>query len=670
MSEQMDDNNLVPNENVNYSNDSSDDVIPNAIVIKNIPFAIKKEQLLDIIDEMGLPLPYAFNYHFDNGIFRGLAFANFTTTEETLQVINDLNGKDINGRKLKVEYKKLLPQHERDRIEREKREKRGQLEEQHRQMSNLSLQSLNRVASNSNLNNSTTTSNNNNSTSNNNSNSNNNATPQLFNQYISSQTNLNSGYNNFSSTSLNQYGNTTTAPNQQPLLVAQHTANSTYSNSNYNAGSIYSSTTNINNNGERYYAPLPSSSNVSIPPQQLDFNDPDTLEIYSQLLLFKDRELKFAELAYPMGLSANHKRIINVLCSFLNLMEVYDSRFVIIRRKNNNNNTSGNVLDQNSLQNHLQQVQSTYSNSSIIINNNNNNSILQPTSTGGSLNRSTSYTSLLQAHASTMSQSLNNNNNNNNNPVSSTSIQSTPKLSHSNVISSSSLLQNPQSGTGSPNNFLNSLYNNSGNNGSSDQIQHPQPVVSQQLQSPQQQQQSFIRQQATLTPSSRVPSGYSNHHQKINIANPLLRNSGISPTGGNISTNSGTTPSANTPNSTKLASSLYNNSSNSNLLNSSNNSNNNNDQINPLVAQHTNGSIHSNFSIQSYHDDGNVNTYNNQTQQNNSQSAMMNTNDLIYKTLSQSGAVDNADLDNHLARSLSGLDIQDTPSSTKKNTIW
>lgn len=123
---------------------NDEDVIPNAIVIKDIPFAIKKEQLLDIIQEMGLPLPYAFNYHFDNGIFRGLAFANFSTPEDTSRVISDLNGKEINGRKLKVEYKKMLPQAERERIEREKREKRGQLEEQHRSMSNLSLSSIDR----------------------------------------------------------------------------------------------------------------------------------------------------------------------------------------------------------------------------------------------------------------------------------------------------------------------------------------------------------------------------------------------------------------------------------------------------------------------------------------------------------------------------------------------
>jgi RNA recognition motif-containing protein len=109
-----------------------DELIPTAIVIKNIPFAVKKEQLVSIMTEMGLPLPYAFNYHFDNGVFRGLAFANFTTAEETSRVILQMNHLDLQGRKLRVEYKKMLPAMEREKIEREKRERRGQLEEQHR----------------------------------------------------------------------------------------------------------------------------------------------------------------------------------------------------------------------------------------------------------------------------------------------------------------------------------------------------------------------------------------------------------------------------------------------------------------------------------------------------------------------------------------------------------
>lgn len=116
----------------NDLHDDDDELIPTAIVIKNIPFAVKKEQLVQLMVDMNLPLPYAFNYHFDNGVFRGLAFANFTSPQETEQVIQALNHMDLSGRKLRVEYKKMLPLAERERIEREKRERRGQLEEQHR----------------------------------------------------------------------------------------------------------------------------------------------------------------------------------------------------------------------------------------------------------------------------------------------------------------------------------------------------------------------------------------------------------------------------------------------------------------------------------------------------------------------------------------------------------
>ena len=122
------------------NSEPDEDLIPTAIVIKNIPFAIKKEQLVGIMTELGLPLPYAFNYHFDNGVFRGLAFANFTNPEETAAVIEAMNHFELNGRKLRVEYKKMLPAAERERIEREKRERRGQLEEQHRPMAPTTLQ--------------------------------------------------------------------------------------------------------------------------------------------------------------------------------------------------------------------------------------------------------------------------------------------------------------------------------------------------------------------------------------------------------------------------------------------------------------------------------------------------------------------------------------------------
>lgn len=122
-----------------YLAEADEELIPTAIVIKNIPFAVKKEQLVELMTQMNLPLPYAFNYHFDNGVFRGLAFANFTSADETAAVIDHLNHFELQGRKLRVEYKKMLPLQERERIEREKRERRGQLEEQHRPINTPSL---------------------------------------------------------------------------------------------------------------------------------------------------------------------------------------------------------------------------------------------------------------------------------------------------------------------------------------------------------------------------------------------------------------------------------------------------------------------------------------------------------------------------------------------------
>jgi RNA recognition motif-containing protein len=116
-----------------------DELIPTAIVIKNIPFAVKKESLQLLMQDMGLPSPYAFNYHFDNGVFRGLAFANFQNPDDTKCVIEAMNHMELQGRKLRVEYKKMLPLQERERIEREKRERRGQLEEQHRPVTGLGL---------------------------------------------------------------------------------------------------------------------------------------------------------------------------------------------------------------------------------------------------------------------------------------------------------------------------------------------------------------------------------------------------------------------------------------------------------------------------------------------------------------------------------------------------
>ena len=239
----------------NTTNNEADDdeLIPTAIVIKNIPFAIKKEQLLDVMTKLNLPLPYAFNYHFDNGVFRGLAFANFTSTDETSAVVNQLNGREIGGRKLRVEYKKMLPAQERERIEREKREKRGQLEEQHRSASNASLASLLSAAS-------------------------------------------------------------TTAATKN-LSVAG---------------------TNPSHTTERMFLNLPFNNSLfNLPPVEINFNDLEVLELYTQLVLYRDDITKSTfELAIsPVNLNISQRKIISILCNYLNLLELFDNGLVIIRRK-------------------------------------------------------------------------------------------------------------------------------------------------------------------------------------------------------------------------------------------------------------------------------------------------------------------------------------------------
>lgn len=571
-------------EDLENSSGNDEDVIPTAIVIKNIPFAIKKEQLLDVIAKMNLPLPYAFNYHFDNGVFRGLAFANFTNTNETTQVLTSLNGKEIGGRRLRVEYKKMLPQAERERIEREKREKRGQLEEQHKSLSNLSLHSLGKASTNVNPSNT-----------------------QLFSSFFNEGTtsqgnNKNPGVLSAQNTAASYYQpQLTQSQHQQPSQQGQ---SSNAQQAQQVQQQMQSTIANNALGNERYYAPLPSSSTLPLPPQQLDFNDPDTLEIYSQLLLFKDRERYYYELAYPLGLSAAHKRIINVLCSFLGLVEVFDPTFIVIRRK---------LLDHATLQSHLQQQGQT----SML-------NPLQPNSTGGSMNRSHSYTSLLQAHAaasvaaaSNTSNNLPTNAGNSANIGSSSSATTTPKLSNHAQMAPQSSSQNnasqvAQAGAGSPSQLMQpiALHNT-----------EAQPTQ-------QQQQQSFLRQQAALTPSSRIPSGYVTNHSQLSSVNPLLRNSGISPPAGNVQPNTTqhrVPPSffANPPNNLQLPDAQQQ-QSNSQLL-----------------PQHTNGSIHSNFSVQSVHDDS---------------LSAANGNDIMYTSLSHTGFGNG--LEEGLSRSLSGLDLQ------------
>ncbi|GAA5940923.1 hypothetical protein JCM3775_006849 [Rhodotorula graminis] len=107
--------------------DLDEDIIETAIVIKNIPFACPKEQLLNIMSSLALPAPFAFNYHYapeDPTSFRGLAFANYRDGHEAGVVRAAMDGLEIMGRKLRCEFKKQLKPGEKEAIERTKALKR------------------------------------------------------------------------------------------------------------------------------------------------------------------------------------------------------------------------------------------------------------------------------------------------------------------------------------------------------------------------------------------------------------------------------------------------------------------------------------------------------------------------------------------------------------------
>ncbi|KAI8342520.1 hypothetical protein BC941DRAFT_413044 [Chlamydoabsidia padenii] len=79
---------------------------PIALVIKSIPFSLKKDDFYYLMNINDIPTPYALNYHFDNGVFRGLAFANYRTSQEASAAINGLHRLELGGRRLRVELKK------------------------------------------------------------------------------------------------------------------------------------------------------------------------------------------------------------------------------------------------------------------------------------------------------------------------------------------------------------------------------------------------------------------------------------------------------------------------------------------------------------------------------------------------------------------------------------
>ncbi|KAF9532419.1 hypothetical protein CPB83DRAFT_867705 [Crepidotus variabilis] len=261
-----------------------DEIIPTAIVIKNIPFNVKRETLLDIIASLSIPTPYAFNYHLDQqGSFRGLAFANFRHSVDADAVVAALNGFDVQGRKLRVEYKKVLQAGEKERIEREKairRMRSMQLEKEHTNVN------------------------------------------QLYEDYGSALSSAFSPQRSFSSSSAYQQQQVSYSP---PGLGSMPTP--TYSMPLASAP-VTSSIPQAPS--------TPSISEKSVSnSNELDLNDPSTLEIYSRILLFKDDKLR-DELAFSRTLNPKQRRVVHLISQKLGVFHYSvgdgDERYAVVTK--------------------------------------------------------------------------------------------------------------------------------------------------------------------------------------------------------------------------------------------------------------------------------------------------------------------------------------------------
>ncbi|KAJ7074347.1 hypothetical protein C8F01DRAFT_1043501 [Mycena amicta] len=258
------------------SQNPDDEVIPTAIVIKNIPFNVKRETLLDIIASLAIPTPYAFNYHLDQqGSFRGLAFANFRQAADADAVVVALNGFDVQGRKLRVEYKKVLQAGEKERIEREKAIRR--------------MRSM-----------------------------------QLDKEQIG-------GYEDYGSP-----------------IPSGYTPQRSFSGSPYQPQPQQYSPTNVSpmpqyNHVLASAPPPPQNPVISSPPStsdkgsanELDLNDPATLEIYSRILLFKDDRMR-DELAFSRTLSPKQRRVVHLVAQKLGVYHYSvgegEERYAVVTR--------------------------------------------------------------------------------------------------------------------------------------------------------------------------------------------------------------------------------------------------------------------------------------------------------------------------------------------------
>jgi RNA recognition motif-containing protein len=76
------------------------------LVLKNLPFTLKQDQLQEILYSLSPSPPQSINLHYDGGMFKGMAFIKYRLLDDAIKVYEALNGLDVGGRKVRVEYKR------------------------------------------------------------------------------------------------------------------------------------------------------------------------------------------------------------------------------------------------------------------------------------------------------------------------------------------------------------------------------------------------------------------------------------------------------------------------------------------------------------------------------------------------------------------------------------
>lgn len=85
----------------------ADDGKSNTLVLKNIPFSMKLEDLQEFLNKTGPSAPAAVNYHLDpRKQFKGMAFVAYPTIDAAAAAMKAFQGTPLQNRYLKVEYKR------------------------------------------------------------------------------------------------------------------------------------------------------------------------------------------------------------------------------------------------------------------------------------------------------------------------------------------------------------------------------------------------------------------------------------------------------------------------------------------------------------------------------------------------------------------------------------